>query len=86
MIVLPAPGSSASRNRRRGWGSISVDCLNLVRQGADAGQADGEMLVVGVGEANPMSLHRVEEIPDPGTSAARLNDLLNRRRRGGLPR
>jgi hypothetical protein len=28
-----------------------------MRQGADAGQADGEVLVVGIGEANPGGLY-----------------------------
>ena len=57
MIVLPAPGSSASRNRS-GWrGSISlVDGGDLVRQRIDERGVDGEQRIEEVGQADAVGL------------------------------
>ena len=57
MIVLPAPGSSASRKRMRGsLQEVVVDRLELVRQRIDAGDGEREVRVVLVGEAEPVGL------------------------------
>ena len=57
MIVLPAPGSSASRNRS-GWrGSISlVDRLDLVRQRLEVRGLDGQERVEHPGQLDPARL------------------------------
>ena len=41
---------------------LEVDRLDLVRQGADAGEADGELAVVGVGKADAGGLHQEPEL------------------------
>ena len=57
MIVLPAPGSSARRNRMRGsLQEVVVDRLELVRQRVDAGDGEREVGVVLVGEAEAHGL------------------------------
>ena len=75
MMVLPAPGSSASRKRMRGsLQEVVVDGLELVRQRIDAGDGEGEVGVVLVGEPQAHGL-------DAQAEAARRR----RRTAPGLP-
>ena len=55
---------------------LQVDRFDLVREGADAGQADRELAVVGVGEANAGGLH---EEPQPVRVRGPRRFLLCRR-------
>ena len=57
MIVLPAPGSSASRKRTRGHlDEVVVDRFELVRQRIDAGDGEREVRIVFVGQGEPHGL------------------------------
>ncbi len=59
MIVLPAPGSSASRKRK--WLArqhLAVDGCDLVRQRFDLGGADGEIGIEQIGKPDAVGLGR----------------------------
>ena len=62
MIVLPAPGSSASR-KRSGWrGSISlVDGGDLVRQRIDQRRVDGQQRIEEVGQPDAVGFGKQPE-------------------------
>ena len=64
MIVLPAPGSSASRKRMRGsFKKVVVDRIELVRQGIDSGDREREERIVFVGQAQAVGLNAESEQP-----------------------
>ena len=71
MIVLPAPGSSASRKRIRGnLHEVAVDRLQLVRQRIDAGDRQREERIVFVGQTEAMGLDA--EAKQSGIAVERL--------------
>ena len=53
MMVLPAPGSSASRKRMRGLQEIVVDGFELVRQRVNPRDRQRKVGIVLVGEPEP---------------------------------
>ena len=79
MIVLPAPGSSASRKRMRGsLQEVVVDRLELVRQRIDAGDGEREVGVVLVGQAQPQGFDQggnVSASPSKGSCLGRDFEL-----------
>ena len=64
MMVLPAPGSSASRNRS-GWRGqhLAVDGGDLVRQRFDPGAVDGEVGIEKMCEPDALGLGGDPEQP-----------------------
>ena len=75
MIVLPAPASSASRKRRRGWAQhVLVDGDPLVRQRIDEGDFGREGRVEQVAVAPAVRPRRRRaRLPDcPGNRSAGL--------------
>ena len=66
MMVLPAPGRRQQEPQSRLRQHLHVDRLDLVRQGADAGKADGELAVVRVGEADAGRLDQQTELLSVG--------------------
>jgi hypothetical protein len=64
MIVLPAPVSSASRNRILGSGRrVPIDGLDLVRKRIDDARVDREEGVELVSDADALGLGAEEEKP-----------------------
>ena len=57
MMVLPAPGSSASRKRMRGSHEILIDRFKLVRQRVNPGDGQGEIRVVFKRQCEAHGLH-----------------------------
>ena len=70
MIVLPAPGSSASRKRKRlAREHLLVDGRDLVRQGVDERRVDGEERIEEVGEVDAVGLRDQPEESAVGVEA-----------------
>ena len=63
MIVLPAPGSSASTNRSRAWGSMCrYTAVIWCGRPRTPERLTAKFGIMGVGERDPVGLHEVEEV------------------------
>ena len=81
MMVLPAPGSSASR-KRSGWReSISpIDGGDLVRQRLDERGVDGQQRIEEVGQADAVASETSRKsAPSPSKLQGRPADAISRR-------